>query len=141
MKRIIRWSISRQDFSDKQTLGAMSIREGNALVEGSLATLEQEMSNNETDDSCIMPGHYIVVPHLSEKFGKCFKVLGTPGRVGILFHALNYHYQSKGCIGIGLGNWDLNKDGYVDITSSQKAMAMLVEKCWDENAKILLSIA
>ena len=139
-KLIFRWKIKRASFQDEQTLGKMDVLLFNEF-KFSLATLEQEMSNNEPNDSCILPDYYIVVPHTSPTHGKCFKVLGVQNRSDILFHKLNFYRQSKGCIGVGLIHADIDNDGCIDVSSSRKAMNKLIDLCWNENAKILLEIS
>lgn len=140
MKRVYIWKLKRLEYSDKQTLGKLSVYLFNDWL-FDLYTLEQEWSNNEISDSCIIPGNYIVSPANSSKHGKCFEVLNVENRTKILFHVLNYYFQSQGCIGVGLEQGDINDDGYKDLKRSSDAMNDLIEECWDCNSKILLQIS
>ena len=46
----------------------------------------------------------------------------VPNRAGVRIHPANYARQLEGCIALGLGKADLDKDGNIDITSSKQAV-------------------
>jgi hypothetical protein len=51
-------------------------------------------------------GIYEGVVYMSKKHGKCLLLKNVAGRTGILFHAGNYYYDSKGCILVGLKHFN-----------------------------------
>jgi hypothetical protein len=117
----------------KNTLGVLV---GDKIM---LSTLELPWLNNKQNESCIPlncfqphkkiynPDPYIVVPRTSKKFKKHFHVTGVENRSYILFHTLNYHYQTEGCIGLGTYVKDIDGDGIPDLSYSQKAMNELLK--------------
>ena len=111
----------RYSCCDKQTLGKMYCKGFE------LHTLELNWDNNKRRVSCIPQGTYKVVPRTSEKYGKHFHVTNVPKRDFILVHTGNYHSHILGCILVGVGLQDINKDGYLDVTSSKHAMLQLLE--------------
>jgi len=48
-----------------------------------------------------------------------YEVTKVPARSGIRIHSANYWYDLQGCIALGTGYTDLNKDGKVDIINSR----------------------
>ena len=64
-------------------------------------TLERPWLENMPKVSCILPGSYKAVRHLSPKFGETFLLCDVPGRSEILFHTGNIYSNSEGCILIG----------------------------------------
>lgn len=64
-------------------------------------TLERPWLENMPKVSCILPGTYKAVRHLSPKFGETFWLQDVPGRSEILFHKGNRDDDSRGCILIG----------------------------------------
>ncbi len=113
--------INREVYSDKQVTGKMITKFG------FLHTLELPDLNNQKRISCIPKGSYIVTPHFSAKFGKCFWITNVPNRSEILIHTGNYHTQILGCILVGTGLTDINGDGYKDVTRSKVALLKLIE--------------
>ena len=83
--------------------------------------------------SSIPLGKYIAKKHVSPKFGECLWLQDVEGRSEILVHAGNYHTQILGCILIGLDLADINGDGYLDVTSSRKAMRKLMSLLDDQD--------
>jgi hypothetical protein len=107
---------------DKQTLGKL-------FCDGfELHTLELDWSNNERQTSCIPQGKYKVVPRASGKYGSHFHVTNVNERDLILVHHGNYHTDILGCILVGTGLADINKDGKLDVTNSKSAMQKLLAK-------------
>ena len=85
-------------------------------------TLERPWLDNSPNISCIPEGQYFVKLLYSPHFGRPLPhILGVPGRIGILIHALNYVTQTEGCIGIG----DQQHDG--NILDSQHALGRFLE--------------
>ncbi len=82
------------------------------LAAGSLRiqTLEPPWRDNERNRSCIRPGFYEAIPHLSPRFGRCFLVADVPGRSHILIHSGNlggdeeagFLTHTRGCLLPGL---------------------------------------
>jgi len=93
-------------------------------------TLELAWNNNEKRISCIPEGTYQCVKHISPKFGLCVHIKDVPDRSHILIHKGNYAYgenvQTHGCILVGKGYADINKDGVVDILNSGKTFDELM---------------
>ena len=114
--------LKRTLHQDKQTLGEMVIA-GKVIK-----TLELPEKNNAPQISCIPQGTYAVIKRNSPKYGDHFHILDVPGRSAILIHHGNYHTDIRGCILVGFGHSDINKDGYLDVTSSRDAMKWLNEK-------------
>jgi hypothetical protein len=110
--------IKRQPSQETQTLGNFTLFVDDTEVYKGV-TLELPWRENRRQISCIPAGTYDLELWQSKKFGKCLHVMNVPGRDAILIHPLNYNSQTHGCIGIGSGYTDLNKDGYLDITESR----------------------
>lgn len=70
--------------------------------DGPLAlTAERPWLDNAADVSCIPPGRYRCLRHVSPRFGETFMVTDVPGRTEILFHRGNVPTDSRGCILVG----------------------------------------
>lgn len=76
----------RTETGDQRTLGAFA---ADGLARG-LHVLKLPWRGNARNRSCIPPGRYRVVPHLSPRFRRCLLATGVPGRSHILFHAGNF---------------------------------------------------
>ena len=116
--------LERFKHQDKQTLGILYLPNGTKFH-----TLELAWNDNKKRVSCIPIGSYKVVPRTSQKYGKHFHIINVPNRDFILFHSGNYHTHILGCILVGLGHKDVNKDGYLDVIQSKHAMAQLLAAC------------
>jgi len=89
-------------------------------------TLELAWRNNEPWVSCIPPGHYAVkTGHQSPTFGWTWRVVDTPGRSDILFHAGNTAADTKGCILLGKAIAEF--DGTLGISRSRDSFAVARE--------------
>ncbi len=64
-------------------------------------TLERPWLDNVPNFSCIPPGTYKAIRHLSPKFGETFLLQDVLGRSEILFHKGNIDDHTQGCILIG----------------------------------------
>ena len=91
-----------------------------------LQTLERPWIFNERKVSCIPTGTYLVKPHVSPKFGKCFKVQDVKGRSDILIHSGNVVNDTLGCILVGLTSGFVDDSSSAMIYNSRKAMAVLL---------------
>lgn len=113
--------IHRLQDNGRQTLGEMNVYEKhkNLLT---CKTLELPYRYNRKIVSCIPCGTYICKPRFSTKYREHYIVTNVPNRSYILFHAGNYNRHTKGCILVGRGFYDINKDGDLDVTSSNDAM-------------------
>lgn len=85
-------TLIRLDHGEYETLGAL-IYKGKFLC----LTLEPPWRENRRNVSCIPLGMY----RCSRKNGK-WVVNNVPGRTGILIHKGNSHYDTTGCILLGL---------------------------------------
>lgn len=65
-------------------------------------TLELPWKDNKQNVSCIPEGEYSCRGEEHEHLGKCFRLEGVTGRVGILIHAANHVRELNGCIAPGL---------------------------------------
>lgn len=109
-----------------RTLGRLLIFNGTDLL-ARFTTLELPFKNNARQISSIPTGYYKVEPRHAEKFGQHLIVNDVPNRDYILFHAGNFPKDTHGCILVGAGFSDADKDGIRDVTASRKAMAELVK--------------
>lgn len=100
-----------------QTLGILTLPNGSVLH-----TLELSWNNNEKGVSCIPKGTYTVIKRTSDKYGAHFHILDVPNRSYVLFHSGNFHTDILGCILVGTGLKDINKDGRLDVVNSKRAM-------------------
>lgn len=121
----LRIKIERYDHGKKQTLGTLFVMDGKR-VHYTCHTLELPWKNNEFQVSCIPEGIYTVVRRYSAKFGHHFHITDVDGRTYILIHAGNYYTDILGCILVGKGLADINKDGLKDVTSSKAALTDLL---------------
>jgi len=69
----------------------------------SFYTLELPYRDNQKNVSCIPPGRYSLIKHMSYKFGPCFEIANVPNRSGILLHAANLVDELRGCTAVGHG--------------------------------------
>lgn len=90
-------------------------------------TLELPNKQNQRNISCIPEGTYQVRYVFKVlKFGWIYEIQNVPNRSGILMHAGNYFYDSEGCIIVGSGYSDINKDGAPDILNSRATLSAMV---------------
>lgn len=82
-------------------------------------TLERPWKNNQSGISCIPKGTYKVKWTFSPRFLRfTYEVQAVPKRSGIRFHVGNFFFNVEGCVLLGKGYTDLNKDGQQDIINS-----------------------
>jgi hypothetical protein len=110
----------------KQSIGKFYLLEDNGSTIDSWDSLELPWLNNQKYISCIPKGHYKAKKHNSPKFGECLWIQDVPGRSEILIHKGNYYTDILGCVLIGTGLSDINKDGITDVVSSKTAITELL---------------
>ena len=104
-----------------ETLGNLTAQNGGATFQ--CKTLELPYKGNQVDISCVPVGKYRVLRTFSWKMMKyTYELQNVPYRSGIRLHSANYFYQLKGCIALGDGFVDLNKDGQLDVKNSQNTL-------------------
>lgn len=116
--------LSRLKKDEKQTLGHFSLYFGTDEV-FDCKTLELAWEDNRPFISSIPPGSYVVRKRWSETYGNHWHLQDVPGRDLILMHAGNFHRDTEGCICVGRDYYDLDRDGYRDVTSSVLTMKAL----------------
>ncbi|MCA1761303.1 MAG: DUF5675 family protein, partial [Bacteroidales bacterium] len=110
----------------RQTLGVLQLWDGEIRV-FECKTLELPWRENKRNISCIPTGTYDVLRNNSPKFGKTFHLQSVPGRSEILIHKGNYNKDTQGCILVGTGFADIDKNGIQDIAGSAIALNRLLE--------------
>jgi len=118
--------IDRYSPEEKQTIGKLYLLENNSSVIDSWDSLELPWLNNQNYISCIPKGSYKAKKHNSPKFGECLWIQDVPNRSEILIHKGNYYTDILGCVLIGTGLSDINKDGEIDVVSSKTAIGELL---------------
>lgn len=115
--------ICRNWQDENQTLGNCTVLNHDGKPIFSAFSLERGWRGNAKNVSCVPLGTYTIVLEYSPRFKKdLWELKKVPNRSECKFHASNYWYQLNGCIALGLGTKDINKDGYIDITHSRNAM-------------------
>lgn len=117
-----------------ETLGKLFVRqEGVTDPIFTCETLELPWKDNTRRISCIQSGTYvgrkvgptrIPYPHI--------EIQNVSGRSGICIHAANFVSQLLGCVAVGDGLADINKDGQLDVINSRKTFEKLMEILPDE---------
>ena len=111
----------------KETQGRLDAQGANGQ-HLSLVTLERPWLDNQNGISCIpvgvyqwakVPASHIPYPHI--------ELMGVPDREGICIHIGNFFTDSKGCIVVGSGFSDLNKDGLSDVINSTASFHKLID--------------
>ncbi len=117
--------LKRLIHEDKQTLSSLKFYQDECEVL-SVKALELPDSGNQRSISRVPAGKYICVLRWSEKYGWHYHIQDVPGRTLILIHFGNYYTDTRGCVLVGNAFVDLNKDGYKDVTSSNKTMKRIL---------------
>lgn len=121
----IKLIINRLKHRDLQTLGSLLVYE-DALLAFNCCSLELPDRDNQKSISRVDAGRYTGKRRWSEKYGDHIHIQDVEGRTLILIHFGNYYTQTEGCVLVGLGFYDINKDGYSDVTNSRAAMRQLM---------------
>ena len=135
----MRLLLERTLASDKQTLGILYLLNNKDEIEDKWYTLELPDKKNKRRVSSIPKGSYKASKHRSPKHGKTLWLRNVPNRSEILIHKGNYHTDILGCILIGKELRDINKDGYLDVVSSKKAVKELLSYL-DDMDSIMIQI-
>ena len=118
--------LTRLEDNGKQTIGFLKVYKDGIVIE-TMFTLELPWKNNEVGKSCIDTGMYKVEKYSSPKYPKAYKILNVIGRSHILIHPANYYTQLRGCVALGKGVIDINKDNIKDVTNSGDALKRLIK--------------
>jgi hypothetical protein len=116
----------RRISSDDRTLGTLLVFDG-LTMQARFSTLEPPWRENKPNVSCIPAGVYTIKPRSSPKFDEHLIVDDVPGRSYILAHRGNTPADTEGCVLVGMGHQDIDKDGKTDVFSSRAAMGLLVQ--------------
>lgn len=109
--------IKRERGTSKQTTGSLIAKNGQSVF--TCKTLERPWLNNQKNISCIPVGEYEVKWNFSPKFLRyTYEITNVKNRGGIRFHKGNYYYDIEGCVLLGNGFVDINKDNILDIVNS-----------------------
>lgn len=121
-------------YQPKQTIGTLTLTDkGKTLMVCN--TIELKNAGNKRQVSCIPEGNYKCVYRESPKYPKHYHVLNVPNRDFILIHPANFagsvnpntgKPDLQGCIGLGNGYCDLNKDGIVELLRSTITMQSFI---------------
>lgn len=107
-------TITRTSDNGIQTLGDLNFGSFNCK------TIERPWKNNQHNISCIPKGTYHCTYTFSlTHLGWTYQVNNVPNRSGIRIHSANYYTDLEGCIGLGSGYEDINKDGQLDAINSK----------------------
>lgn len=97
---------------------------GNITYQGTtFKTLERPYKANKANVSAIPVGSYECKWTFSPRMLKyTYEVTNVPNRGGIRLHVANFWSELLGCISLGTGFADINKDGQTDLTGSRIAV-------------------
>lgn len=115
-------------YKPKQTEGNLTVYDDNDKPIFVCKTLELPWKDNQKMISCIPADDYIVSKRAAHALRKYehFILHNVPNRTYILIHAGNYNWHTLGCILVGDGHKDINKDGLLDVTNSKATLKILV---------------
>lgn len=116
---------------DKQTLSEIHFYQGVKRLL-TVKCLELPDRGNQRSISRVNAGTYKCVLRWSQKYGWHFILLDVDGRDYILIHIGNYYTSTRGCLIVGNNFADINKDGYLDVTSSGKTLQRILDLPGDE---------
>ena len=117
--------LHRLKYDEFQTQGIFNLYNDEIDLLFACNTLELPWDANKRESSCIPKGQYKVSPRLSDRYGDHFILEAVPNRTEILIHWGNYHRDTLGCILIGAGFTDMDRDGSLDVTASRSSLRAL----------------
>lgn len=107
----------------KQTTGTLSVLNDQNIPIFISVCIERGYRNNQRNISNVPSGIYDLVFEYSPKFKtNLWELKGVPGRSECKIHSSNYWYQLNGCISVGSYLTNLNKDSYLDLAASKRAL-------------------
>jgi hypothetical protein len=127
-------AILKRTHQPKQTIGTFTLYDGKKVLMV-CNSIELAWKENRPQISCIPAGNYKVVYRESPKYPRHYHILDVPNRSFILIHPANFAGSNNpktgkpdllGCIGLGNGFGDLNKDGIVELLRSTPTMNSLL---------------
>lgn len=97
-------------------------------------SLELPYKDNQRRVSCVPAGKYICKKVLASSHIPYthIAITNVPNRDGICIHKANYVSDLLGCVGVGDGLKDINKDGQLDIINSKNTFDKLMLLLPDE---------
>ena len=135
--------LTRDESTDHGTRGV--------LVAGDLVlhVMEPPWRDNRPRRSCVPPGTYDVVPHVSPRYGRSLLVTGVPGRSHILIHAgnvggdrdLGWHTHTLGCLLPGLRRGRLEVQGRVQAAVLASRTALRHVMTWAADRPFTLEVS
>ncbi len=110
-----------------ETLSTLNVMDEEGTIIFSCKGLEPPDKHNQHNISCIPEGTYQVSKELSSEGHEYphFRVANVPNRGGILWHGGNYFKDTLGCLLVGNGFEDRNKDGVLDVLNSRATLSKL----------------
>ncbi len=103
-----------------QTFGNVVVFDEDKKPVFSSACIERGWRNNERQVSCVPTGQYPIVYEHSPRFQRhLWELKNVPNRSECKIHPANNWYQLNGCIALGIKLKDIDRDGYIDVTSSR----------------------
>jgi len=131
--------IVRHKVTKEQALGKCYIQDDNGQIEYVGVAIERGWNDNRNMISCVPPGRYKLRLERSARFRKdLWELYGVPNRAECKFHAANYARQLNGCIALGRDHKDIDKDGYLDVTSSRLTMKKFHSMMKGKEAKVTI---
>ncbi len=117
--------ISRQfNDNDKQTRGVLNVFNLNRNI-FNCKTLELAENGFKPNIGHIPAGVYEATKINTVEYPNSIQLLNVPGHNGIYIKTGNYMEQIRSCILVGVDWIDINKDGYLDISSSRQTLNSL----------------
>ena len=131
-------TIHRDYVSKEQCLGVCYVTDGRGNILFKADTIERGWLNNKKRVSCVPEGDYPVRLEWSNRFKQdLWELYEVPNRSECKFHAANYARQLNGCIALGNGRADIDKDGNLDVLNSKATMKKFHEAMGKEKEAIL----
>ncbi len=124
MRQILITRIRQDD--DVQTLGHLTVFDGLKKI-FECSTLELPWKDNKTNVSCIPEGSYWLEKYNSPSKGEVFLFSNVKGRTMVEIHKGNFNRDILGCVLVGQGFSDIDRDGYLDVHTSKRTMEKLLE--------------